>query len=214
MYKILCAFVGMFLAGTAMAADVVERTSCSDVKARMDELAASADLSEDDAALLADLRATYRRDCSARAGARATRTIAAKRLPTTSAISASSSVNAASDVSDAAPVAESCSNPDSHGCCPGEDFVNMGDLGLYCCTADACFPPMEVQVAQPEKTAEEIAEEQNANLANGLCKDGTKPNKFGCCAGEKFKDMGNLVFACCPDDGGDCYPPITQEVKK
>ena len=48
--------------------------------------------------------------------------------------------------------------------------------------------------AEPELTAEQI----DANLAAGLCADGAKPNKFGCCADEIFKDMGNAVFACCP----------------
>lgn len=206
MRRMIFAFAGVMVIGGAFAADVADRVSCADTKARIDELAASDDLSDADAALLADLRATYRRDCSVRAGARATRTIAAKRAPDVAgtAISASSSVNAVA----AAPVADSCDNPDAHGCCPGEEFMDMGDQGLFCCTSDACFPPMAVKVAAPEKTAEEIAAEENANLAKGLCKDGKKPNKFGCCGDEKFKDMGNLVFACCPDDGGDCYPPI------
>ena len=61
--------------------------------------------------------------------------------------------------------------------------------------------------AEPELTAEQI----DANLAAGLCADGAKPNKFGCCADEIFKDMGNTVFACCPKSGGDCFPPITKK---
>ena len=61
--------------------------------------------------------------------------------------------------------------------------------------------------AEPEMTAEQI----DANLAAGLCADGAKPNKFGCCADEIFKDMGNAVFACCPKSGGDCFPPITKK---
>lgn len=61
-------------------------------------------------------------------------------------------------------------------------------------------------VAEPKLTAEQITENINA----GLCADGSKPNKFGCCGDEKFKDLGNTVFACCPPDGGDCFPPITK----
>lgn len=61
-----------------------------------------------------------------------------------------------------------------------------------------------VETSTPEKTPEEIA----ALIEAGFCADGTEPNKYGCCTGEKFRDMGNLVFACCPEDGGDCYPPI------
>ena len=50
--------------------------------------------------------------------------------------------------------------------------------------------------------------EMEANWAAGLCGDGTKPNRFGCCSGETFKDMGNASFACCPKTGGDCFPPL------
>ena len=70
--------------------------------------------------------------------------------------------------------------------------------------------PVTEEVAEPvepELTAEQI----DANLAAGLCADGAKPNKFGCCADEIFKDMGNAVFACCPKSGGDCFPPITKK---
>lgn len=61
-----------------------------------------------------------------------------------------------------------------------------------------------VDAPAPELTPEQVEE----NLAAGLCADGTKPNKFGCCGDEVFKDMGNTVFACCPKSGGDCFPPI------
>jgi len=58
---------------------------------------------------------------------------------------------------------------------------------------------------------EEIAAVFDANIAAGLCGDGTKPNRFGCCAGETFTDLGNATFACCPNKlSGDCFPPITK----
>ena len=58
---------------------------------------------------------------------------------------------------------------------------------------------------------EEIEAVFNANIAAGLCGDGTKPNRFGCCAGETFTDLGNATFACCPNKlSGDCFPPITK----
>jgi hypothetical protein len=47
------------------------------------------------------------------------------------------------------------------------------------------------------------------NLAHGLCGDGTKPNRYGCCPGEVFKEVEPLVFGCCPKDGnGQCVEPI------
>ncbi|MBD5391854.1 hypothetical protein HDR66_03555 [bacterium] len=43
--------------------------------------------------------------------------------------------------------------------------------------------------------------------ASYKCLDGTSPDKYGCCAGEVYTDMGELGFNCCPDFG-DCFPPI------
>lgn len=61
------------------------------------------------------------------------------------------------------------------------------------------------------KTPEELAAEQEKieeNRANGLCDDGTKPNRYGCCAGEKFKEISQMNFACCPKDGdAECIEP-------
>ena len=69
--------------------------------------------------------------------------------------------------------------------------------------------PEEKTEEKPVKSQKEIDDERAANLANGLCPDGAKPNKFGCCEGEKFKDLGNLNFACCAkDDEKNCHNPI------
>lgn len=63
----------------------------------------------------------------------------------------------------------------------------------------------------PEKTPEELAAEQaqiEENRAKGLCDDGTKPNRYGCCPGEKFKEVSQMKFACCPREGdGECIEP-------
>lgn len=40
------------------------------------------------------------------------------------------------------------------------------------------------------------------------CLDGSLPDSNGCCAGEIFTDMGEQGFNCCPETGGDCFPPI------
>lgn len=40
------------------------------------------------------------------------------------------------------------------------------------------------------------------------CPDGTKPDKNGCCAGEIYTDMGEDGWNCCPNNYGDCFPPI------
>ena len=65
-------------------------------------------------------------------------------------------------------------------------------------------------VAIEEPETEPLTPEQIQDLrANGLCPDETKPNKFGCCDGETFKDVGNMEFKCCPNDGGKCLPLVT-----
>ena len=43
------------------------------------------------------------------------------------------------------------------------------------------------------------------------CEDGSAPDENGCCTGETYTDMGEQGFNCCPDSGGDCFPPITVE---
>ena len=40
------------------------------------------------------------------------------------------------------------------------------------------------------------------------CLDGSLPDPNGCCAGEIYTDMGDQGFNCCPETGGDCFPPI------
>jgi hypothetical protein len=40
------------------------------------------------------------------------------------------------------------------------------------------------------------------------CFDGSIPDANGCCAGEIYTDMGEMGFNCCPEGGGDCFPPI------
>lgn len=40
------------------------------------------------------------------------------------------------------------------------------------------------------------------------CDDGNAPDANGCCTGETYTDMGEAGFNCCPDAGGDCFPPI------
>lgn len=40
------------------------------------------------------------------------------------------------------------------------------------------------------------------------CMDGSLPDANGCCAGEIYTDMGEMGFNCCPESGGDCFPPL------
>lgn len=56
--------------------------------------------------------------------------------------------------------------------------------------------------SEPEPEYEEPAE------AVITCEDGNLPDANGCCAGEIYTDMGEMGFNCCPETGGDCFPPI------
>lgn len=42
----------------------------------------------------------------------------------------------------------------------------------------------------------------------GACENGAAPDKFGCCPGETYTQIDNGGFVCCPDTGGDCFPPL------
>lgn len=202
------ALVGIAISSAAVAADVAARQSCADIKGRIDALAAQGDLNDSDAALLTDLRAAYRRDCVARASGRGSRTIAATRTQIAAPQTPAQNTDAVAVAPQEPLVADPCDNPDANGCCPGEEYADIGNGVMYCCKGDACFPPMPVTPSVPEKSEEEIAAEIAANIEKGLCSDGTKPNKFGCCAGEIFKDLGNATFACCKKDGEECFPPM------
>ena len=41
-----------------------------------------------------------------------------------------------------------------------------------------------------------------------MCKNNVKPDEHGCCPGETYTDMGEEGYNCCPNSGGDCFPPI------
>ncbi|MBD5391855.1 hypothetical protein HDR66_03560 [bacterium] len=214
MRKFVAAIIAFGAFTTVASADVVERKTCDEMSAAIAELSSrDNDLTDDEAEQLATLRTQHRQNCSKRAGARGARTIANSRAPVKEAVK----------IKDADDSGAGCASPDANGCCPGETLTDMDGV-FYCCESDGemCFPATvapvapvatAVATATPEpataqKTDAEIAAEIAANIEKGLCGDGTKPNKYGCCGDEKFKDMGNLEFACCPADGGQCYPPI------
>ncbi len=40
------------------------------------------------------------------------------------------------------------------------------------------------------------------------CINGGTVDSNGCCPGEVYKEVGDQGFNCCPESGGDCFPPI------
>jgi hypothetical protein len=144
---------------------VVERETCADISAKIDELSAVVEPDEETVAQIADLKVKHRSNCTRSAGAR----------------------RAVGRVDDS--------------------VVAVTDVATETESADS----EQVGEASAEEVSEIITltpEQAKANLDAGLCADGTKPNRFGCCGEEVFKDLGDTVFACCPKDGGDCFPPL------
>ena len=62
-------------------------------------------------------------------------------------------------------------------------------------------------IQNPFETVETV-QEAEATTSAITCPDGTAPDQYGCCTGEIYTDMGKQGFNCCPETGGDCFPPI------
>lgn len=210
--KLLIGLFGLMLNSVVMAdellVNVAERMSCDDINARIIELTVVSEPDELVIDELTNLKAEYRRSCTK--SARGRRNAAASRVV----------VNNSVPVAETFEVAEPQSEEDT--------VVNEDALSENILTdTDVVQENLQEEILVPEEndvTAEHIEAQQDtvseeellkkeleqelANLDSGLCADGTPPNKYGCCADELFKDMGNMVFACCPKDGGDCFPPI------
>lgn len=58
-----------------------------------------------------------------------------------------------------------------------------------------------VQFQEPEIIQEYLEEDAQ------VCENGS-PDRFGCCPGETYTQIDNGGFVCCPDAGGDCFPPL------
>lgn len=198
----------------AVAADVSDRADCATMQSRISELAAIEAPTDAQTAELTTLQSQYRSKCSISASGRRTNT--AGRVSTASVVATAAAPVAAPVTTQTVVVtSQSVLNEylaDRQSLCDElksdiDTFVSNG-------ASDAEIEPLQNQYdadcndLDKSKKAADDAETAAARVASGLCTDGSKPNKFGCCDGETFTDMGNLVFACCPEDGGECYPPI------
>ena len=56
----------------------------------------------------------------------------------------------------------------------------------------------DTPIIRPNEQVEEVL----------MCDGGAEPDRFGCCPGESYVQIDNGGFVCCPDDGGDCFPPL------
>lgn len=62
-------------------------------------------------------------------------------------------------------------------------------------------------IQNPFQTPEAETQETVVNVIT-CDENGTLPDENGCCPGEIYTDMGEQGFNCCPETGGDCFPPI------
>ncbi len=87
----------------------------------------------------------------------------------------------------------------------GSQSYNEQVLGLKYNEDGSIQNPFQTQ--KTEKPVEVPAATQSASVVT--CEGGTMPDANGCCPGETLTDMGADGLNCCPDTGGDCFPPIT-----
>lgn len=190
--------------------NVTERVTCADIKSELNSL----EINDENQARIDKLKSEYRRFCTPKA--------AKRRASDTSAImyAKTAQAKAAPVVVDVEPekVEASDENADAEVTTETTAVTTVTDVvpdekksDAVTDTANAADTPEPVDTRTPEEIQ---LEKELENLAAGLCADGTKPNKYGCCTDEIFKDLGDLVFACCPKDGGDCYEPITETVSE
>ena len=79
----------------------------------------------------------------------------------------------------------------------GSQTYNEDILGLTY-EDDVIQNPFATETTQTTETVENVI----------TCEGGALPDEYGCCPGEIYTDMGEQGFNCCPETGGDCFPPI------
>jgi hypothetical protein len=220
--KLPASILGLFVCmGAAFADDaaptqkLAERKTCAEIKTEIERLLEIVEPDEATQATLKQLQAQQRANCLPKAtGRRRVMRNALLSVVSGGTNSATETPSALSEYlenkksnceklnSEIAKLAAANNDPDALAAMRGVYDMDCVDKAKTVATNTESAP------ATPEKTYEEWAAEYDANLAAGLCGDGTKPNKYGCCTDEVFKDLGNLKFACCPKTGGDCFPPI------
>ena len=188
--------LSLFVINPGIAAGVSERMTCADINAKLSELVAIEEPDDSVVDEITKLKADYRRSCAK--AARKRKTSASGRVVVSVASEEVDAVTSGDDEKSVpdAPAVESQVTADV---VESSDVVETSDN-----SSD------NVASAADNADAAENAEliQELFNLDAGLCADGSTPNKFGCCNDEIFKDLGDTVFACCPPQGGDCFPPI------
>lgn len=200
--KILTILLGIIVSSSVFAdgeQSVTARMTCADIQAQISELSAVEEPDEDVIDELTKLKADYRRSCSR--SARGRKSSAGARVVIETVLADESAENLDAKDNNLLEEKSDVQSDDA------ENLVtDMADEVVT--DAESAEEVVAEEVSGP--TEDELLEIELQNLDAGLCADGAQPNKYGCCGDELFKDLGNTVFACCPPDGGDCFPPIKQ----
>ena len=198
---------------------VVDRKTCEQIKSEIADLSAMGALSDEQQSELNQLKLQQRSYCSVKGGGRRTISrntppaggsepvIAVEKTGVLTEYLANKKSNCEKLKSEIEKLtADSTDSDKSNDLAEMQHYYDM-DCGAPKEPAPMAKPENDMPEV-PAKSEEEIAAEFDANLAAGLCGDGTKPNRYGCCTDETFKDLGDSVFACCPKTGSVCFPPI------
>lgn len=206
--KFLVLITAIVFSGAAFAEDeksVSVRMTCSEIQAKISELSANENPDAQTVDALTKLKVSYRKSCSKSASKR--KTSADTRVVI-------KDVEPEED-EDILTDEEIFSDPEARKVLdePEREYTDEELLdenidlaeGIELDAVDLVAP-----LADPNEEIdwEKILAEEIANLDAGLCPSGEKPNRFGCCEEEFFKDLGNGEFACCAKVGDDCFPPL------
>lgn len=216
----ICLFIGAILMCLQMfdasmtfatANNVAERMDCPTMQQKISELSAVENPDDSVSAELKSLQERYRKDCSKSIAGRKTSTSGRATVTPVPVAQPAEDVQTV-EVKTATEVLNEYLSKKNQNCKDLQKSMEVatGSTEEKAKLQNQYDADCAVEENDVSEDIEVVDEEQvAANIEAGLCADGSKPNRFGCCQGETFKDLGNLIFACCPDDGGDCYPPIT-----
>lgn len=114
--------------------NVGKRITCDYMKQEIERLSALEEVTQDEYDQLTDFRTNYRVKCVKKSAGRSHTKF--------TVIGATGDADGATDTNAGTGL---CDTPNPNGCCPGEIYKNMGDLGFNCCLPDGvtCFPPMK-----------------------------------------------------------------------
>ena len=69
-------------------------------------------------------------------------------------------------------------------------------------------PSYDTEITTTATTYQNTSDDDAATPGGVTCDDGTEPDKYGCCAGEVYSDLGGGQTGCCSETTGECFAPL------